>query len=216
MIRKIYAALCLIGYFGLTGAAPPSISLSGVLGNSVIVTLADGSIRTLRKAAPVRDGMRLIDIEQGRAALIEIDGKHVKLVLGAAPIRLDGRDVSSNPYVVSPDARGHLLVDGAISNTRVRFLVDTGASYVSISAADARKAGIAFEKGRRGMSQTANGQVPIWLVSLPVLHVGDIVLHNVEAAVHESELPVGLLGMSALKRIELVPDGANYLLKKRY
>lgn len=160
--------------------------------------------------------MRLIDIEGGRAAVIEVNGQQIRMVLGEAPIRLGEIFQESRGYVVSPDTNGHLFVEGMINNARIRFLVDTGASFVSISAADAKKAGIDYQQGQRRISQTANGNVPVWVIFLPELKIGNFILQRVDAAVHEGPLPIGLLGMSALKRIEMLQDGNNYILKKKY
>jgi aspartyl protease family protein len=106
------------------------------------------------------------------------------------------------------------LINGAAS---VRFLVDTGASVVSIGADDARRAGINYLAGQRAYSQTASGLAPIYRVKLDTLKIGDITIYNVDAAVHTSgQLPIGLLGMSFLNRMEMKRDGAMLTLTRRF
>ncbi len=99
----------------------------------------------------------------------------------------------------------------------VRFLVDTGATYVTLPAADARRLGLDLQKARRGVSSTANGNVAVYLVSLDSLKVGDITLYNVPAVVNGGAgLDVALLGMSFLNRMDMRADGPNLVLEKKY
>ncbi|MBS1138241.1 MAG: hypothetical protein H6R11_2195, partial [Proteobacteria bacterium] len=56
----------------------------------------------------------------------------------------------------------------------------------------------------------------VWRVKLSSLQVGDITLHDVDAAVHAQDLPLGLLGMSFLNRMEMKRDGDTMTLRKRF
>jgi len=200
-------------------ATPAGFSLSGVFGDRAAVSFPDGSVRTLKKGGRAVKGVRLLSVEEASATL-EVDGRPLTLMLrekGASVGPLEGAD-GAQEIVVHPDSRGHLMVAGAINDQPVNFLVDTGASMVAISAADAARAGIDYRRvGRRGFSNTANGRVPTWGVSLASLRIGDMVLYNVEGAVIESGLTTPpLLGMSALKQFEMRAEGNYYVLRKRY
>lgn len=202
-------------------AAPSGVILSGVFGDKAVITFPDGSVRTLKKGGASVNGMRLLSTDSGRSALLEVDGQQVTLTLGSEPVQLaaprtDLSASSAEQLVLRPDAQGHLFIEGAINDSKVRFLVDTGATLVAISAAQAQQAGIDYRKGQRGVSHTANGSVPTWVVVFPSIRVGNMVLYNVEGAVLENGLSTPLLGMSALKRIEMRPEGGYYLLRKRY
>ncbi len=201
-------------------AAPSGIVLSGVFGDKAVVTFPDGTVRTLKKNAPAIDSVRLLSTDAGGSALVDIDGRQMTLTLGAEPVRLAPSAASASGgaerLVVRPDSRGHLFADGAINGTKMRFMVDTGATLVAISAADAQRAGIDYRKGQRGISHTANGPVATWTVMFATVRVGDMVLHNVEGAVLENGLTTPLLGMSALKRIEMRPESGYFVLRKRY
>ena len=95
-----------------------------------------------------------------------------------------------------------------VNGVSLRFLVDTGASSVVLSSADARRAGVSYLAGTRALTQTANGVVPVYSVKLDTLRIGDITLNNVDAAVIEGDaLPFALLGMSFLNRMEMKRDG---------
>jgi len=133
------------------------------------------------------------------------------------PGRTDATSVGSK-VVLAADNQGHFLVSGLINGAAsVRFLVDTGASVVSIGTDDARRAGINYLAGERAYSQTASGIAPIYRVKLDTLKIGDITLYNVDAAVHTSgQLPIGLLGMSFLNRMEMKRDGAMLTLTRRF
>jgi aspartyl protease family protein len=63
---------------------------------------------------------------------------------------------------------------------------------------------------------TANGMAQVWRVKLDTLKLGAITLHEVDAAVHASELPIVLLGMSFLNRMEMKRDGDTMTLRRRF
>lgn len=176
--------------------------------------------RTLSVGEVSPEGIRLLGASS-ESAVIEIDGKRRTLVLGtyyrAAPQNPASSSVGSMA-VIPADAQGHFLVSGTINGTAsVRFLVDTGATVVSISAEDARRAGVNYLRGQRAMTQTASGVAPVYRVKLDTLKVGDITLYNVDAAVHVSgRLPIGLLGMSFLNRMEMKRDAAALTLIRRF
>jgi len=84
----------------------------------------------------------------------------------------------------------------------VRFLVDTGASLVTLTPADARAAGLnsrqlAFDE----RASTANGLVRMASVTLREIRLGQLSVGDVPAAVIEN-LSVSLLGMSFLNRLQ--------------
>ena len=108
------------------------------------------------------------------------------------------------------------MADGQINGGAVRFVVDTGATAIALPAGDASRLGIDYRKGQVGVTQTANGQAPAYLVRLNTVRIGGIELHNVEAIVIEQGLPVALLGNSFLNRVEMRREGATMTLTRRY
>ena len=111
---------------------------------------------------------------------------------------------------------GHYEVGGAVAAVPVRFIVDTGATMISLGASDARRIGLDASRGQQGVSNTANGQAKVTKVQLDTVQVGDITLHNVDALIHKNEMPMALLGMSFLNRMEMQRDGSTMTLKKRF
>jgi clan AA aspartic protease (TIGR02281 family) len=100
------------------------------------------------------------------------------------------------------EGNGHYRTTISINGVMVPALVDTGATFVSMSAATAKTVGLAYEHGRVATMQTANGTKTSRVVTLSSVQVGNIVLHDVMAAVSEVDMPV-LLGMSFLGRINV-------------
>ena len=108
------------------------------------------------------------------------------------------------------------MVQGQINGGTVRMLLDTGATMIGISAADAIRLGIDYKRGQPGMVNTANGTAPVYRVILNTVKVGDIELNQVEALVQETGLPFALLGMSFLNRTEMRREGEQMTLTKRF
>lgn len=142
----------------------------------------------------------------GCALLIDGGGR-LALRLAANPaiatqqVRDEPPAAPPNTLVFPADARGHVLLDAAVNGAPVRFLVDTGASYVTLTPADARAAGLnPRQLDFNERVSTANGEVRIATVTLRDIRLGQFSVENVPAAVLKN-LDVSLLGMSFLKRL---------------
>ena len=99
-------------------------------------------------------------------------------------------------------ANGHFLVEADVNGVALRLLVDTGASDVVLSPADARRLGFdvaALDYSRR--YRTANGVVFGAPVRLDRVRIGPIALNDVRASVNGAEMARSLLGMSFLGRL---------------
>lgn len=98
---------------------------------------------------------------------------------------------------------GHFYVDADVNGARIRFLVDTGATYVSLSPEDARSAGVrVFESDYTARTMTANGVTRVAPVTLGQVEVDQLRLFDVRAVVLEKPMPVSLLCMSFLSRLQ--------------
>ncbi|HEY9057730.1 MAG TPA: TIGR02281 family clan AA aspartic protease [Aurantimonas sp.] len=97
----------------------------------------------------------------------------------------------------------HFRLDGSIDGEPVSFIVDTGASVVAMDRAIAETIGIDTARLRFSHEvMTANGIARAAQIRLDSVRVGDIVRHDVPAAVTEGEgLGVALLGMSFLNTL---------------
>ena len=191
-----------------------TVAFNGTLGNKALLVI-DGAPRTLTVGASAQ-GVKLIRVGSGDA-LVEIGGKRVALGLGGTPVNLGGAPSAGggSQIVLSADSGGHFFSGGSINGKAARFLVDTGATYVSMGAAEAERLGIDFRKGRRGISNTANGQMAVYLVSLDSVRVGDVQVYNVDALVSQLPMDQVLLGNSFLTRFQMKRENDTMTLSKR-
>lgn len=106
---------------------------------------------------------------------------------------------------------GHYWVTGEVGDRRIRFLVDTGATTVSLTPQDARALGVDPDHlAYRYEVSTADGHARAAKVRLTSLSVGGATLKDVDALVIEKGLPTSLLGMTylgRLSRFEAGPEG---------
>jgi len=101
------------------------------------------------------------------------------------------------------DRLGHYVVLAQVNGQPVTFLVDTGASGVSIPGDVASKLGL--KPGLAYPVSTANGTITVRSTSIARLSIGKISLENVRASINSSmDGDVGLLGMTFLRHFELV------------
>jgi aspartyl protease family protein len=189
------------------------ISVVGLFPGKAVLVIDGGSPKTYSVGNTVTSGVTLVDVNQ-TTATFETNGKKQRIDIGGHVNRM--APSGSSTVTLQADARGHFLVQGQINGGTMRMLVDTGASMISFSAADARRLGIDYKKGRPTYVNTANGTVPAYHVMLNTVKVGDIVLNQVDALVQENELGFALLGMSFLKRTEMRREGEQMMLTKRF
>jgi clan AA aspartic protease (TIGR02281 family) len=107
------------------------------------------------------------------------------------------------PISIAADPQGHFFVEPIVNGTRLRMMVDTGASFVVLSREDARQIGISPAPGDfTTRVKTANGLVLVAPVVLKEVAIGEVVVRDVAAAVLAgNNLEVGLLGMSFLSKL---------------
>jgi aspartyl protease family protein len=99
-------------------------------------------------------------------------------------------------------ADGHFYVEATVEGTPVLFMVDTGATLVTLSPADARRIGFDLDSLTfSSLAETANGLVRGAPVSLRDIELEGFRLTDVAAQVNGAEMSQSLLGMSFLSRI---------------
>jgi len=159
-------------------------------------------------------GITVLAVEKDRAT-VEVKGERRLLHIGQH-YRSGAMATSRGKVTLAADTRGHFFAEGAVNGVPVRFVVDTGATMVSLPRQDAERLGLDYRHGQRGTSNTANGQVPVYMLKLDSVRVGGIELHNVDALVVDGGLDQALLGMSFLNRVEMQRDGAMMTLTQRF
>jgi aspartyl protease family protein len=100
---------------------------------------------------------------------------------------------------------GHFFTDGDVAGKSLNFLVDTGATTVALSKAQARFVGVDVDHLTYDRPMmTASGTIMAATVTLPRLRIGDIQLLDVQATVLDTPSDIALLGQSFLGRIDQV------------
>ncbi len=136
--------------------------------------------------------------------LVRIIGNEAKLTQHAAPKELSASHNLVNSVQIPRQRDGHYWADVGVNHSNVSFIVDTGASVVTLSYEDAKKLGIPyFENDFNVPVNTAGGRTTMAIIELDVINVDAIELYNVKAFVaRKGMLNVSLLGMNFLNRME--------------
>ncbi|MEE4302673.1 MAG: TIGR02281 family clan AA aspartic protease [Wenzhouxiangella sp.] len=114
--------------------------------------------------------------------------------------------------VLDSDRQGHFIASGAINGRDVTFLVDTGATLVSVPEEMADELGL--ERMARIGLETAAGPVTGWMTRIDEVRLGEIVQRDVRAAISPGRSDTILLGMSFLRDLEMShSDGQLRLLQ---
>ncbi len=103
---------------------------------------------------------------------------------------------------LSADRLGHYELTGQINGQPVEFLIDTGASEISIPAGVARR--LNLDRGRGFQVSTANGSITVYSTRLDNVSLGPLQQTAVRAHINPAmEGDVALLGMSFLRHFDL-------------
>lgn len=206
-MRFLLLLVLLLLTSGITFAVD-KIVVVGLFKDTAILKI-DGQQQLLKAGETSPEGVKLIEANS-QEAVIEINGVRKTYELGTH-ISGEYSQPASGPVLrLWPDpGSGLYIANGSINGFSMKFVVDTGATLVSMNRLQARRLGINYRlEGRESVSQTASGVSKIYIVELDEVRVGDIELKNVKAAVHDSEHPQQvLLGNSFLGRIDLRRDG---------
>jgi aspartyl protease family protein len=112
-------------------------------------------------------------------------------------------------------ADGHYWAEGQVDGKAVRFLVDTGATAVSLTLEDARRLGI----DPAGLNYayeviTADGKARAAMVKLASVSIAGARIEHVDALIIEKGLTSSLLGMSYLGRLRSFEATQSALILK--
>jgi aspartyl protease family protein len=193
-------------------ACAASVGVVGLFRDKAMVTIDGGTPRLIAAGQTVQ-GVKLLG-SNSESASFEIDGKQRVLGMGQSYASAAGPGKPS--VTLAADPSGHFLAQGSINGASVTFLLDTGASSVTLPASAARRMGINYKAGPMIGASTANGVIPAWRVTLNSVRVGTINLAQVEGIVVETDMQTALLGMSFLNRMDMKREGQIMTLIQRY
>ena len=195
--------------------ANAEVRVHGLFAGKAMFSL-DGERFLLSDGETGPGGLRLIRATS-QSALVEHQGQRRELFLERG--RFGGLDESrAQPELrIQPDAQGGYFVRGLINGHSVRFVVDTGATVVTLSEAEAERLRLPMSSaGSEIAVETASGQVIGRKVVLNDLRIGVLHEQRVEAVVLPGDRPsVALLGMSLLSRLNMRNDGSALILQAR-
>ena len=195
-------------------AQAQSVSMAGSLGTRALLVI-DGKPRQVAVGTTV-EGVKLVSVTNNDA-VVEVGGKRVALLLGGSPTNLGGAASAGtgDRIVLTSVSGGHFVTSGTVNGSAVRFFVDTGATTITMGAADAERIGIDYKRGQLGYTSTANGVIPAYRVVLSSVRIGDVQVYNVEATVLPSSMPYMLLGNSFLDRFQMRRENDRLTLEKK-
>jgi aspartyl protease family protein len=197
-----------------------TVALAGMLGNKALLIVDGGPPKTVAPGE-THQGVKVISTT-GEQAVVELSGKRHVLRVGESPASvgagggLGTQAGQGNRIVLTAGTNGHFLTQGQINGKAAQFLVDTGASAVSMTVADAERLGVDYKSGRPIQLSTANGTLLGWQTTLTSVRVGDVEVPNVAAVVAPRQMPFILLGNSFLTRFQMNRTNEEMVLTRRF
>lgn len=209
----VCAALTLLSCGGVQAQVA---ALSGILGSKALLVV-DGSEPRAVAAGDTHRGVKVVSV-QGDSAVLEIGGQRQSVRIGGAPVSVGKAAAggSGARIVLTADSAGHFVTQGTINSRVVQFLVDTGATTIGLSMADADRIGLPYRQGQVVQVGTANGVVRGWKISLSSVRLNDVEVYDIDAIVTPVALPYVLLGNSYLTRFQMTRTNEQLVLEKRY
>lgn len=222
--------------------SPPQIILVGIMGNQAIITINNGTPRTLSPGQAYQ-GIKLINVQgnQATVAITNAQGttSQTTLRIGAAPITLEYAQTAPPPRRAPPSAspttqtsppqsaqhegmivlerarNGHFYTNATINQQNIHFIVDTGADTITLSGDDAKRLRINYQNGTPVQVQTANGINVAYSVKLASITIQGITIRNIRADIMPSMSGINLLGQNYLHLFHVETKNNTMTLKPR-
>lgn len=115
--------------------------------------------------------------------------------------------------VIGQGNGGHYFTDGAVNDSYLNFVIDTGATVVTLPLAIAKNAGVKCQG--KALMQTGNGVIQACTATIQKLKFGHFTLHYVQAVLAPN-LSQPLLGMNVLKQFRVEQDDGQMRLSRKY
>lgn len=218
---RFLLTVLLAGFIGSAWGAsneekPVSVSLAAVLGQKVVLVV-DGERVVASDGEQINDELQLLRHDH-EMAVLQYDGEEMIVRLGEGPVSANYTPKAAGEEIrVFKDSQGMFRTSGLINGRLVSFMVDTGATYISMGTHHAEALGIDFirlSRGKRTAVSTANGVTAAFPIVLDSVKVGAIEEHFVPALIIEGKGSSDiLLGMSFLERLNVSQSNGVLLLK---
>ena len=194
-------------------ASAQNVTLAGRMGDRALLVV-NGTPHTVAVGSTAV-GVKLLRWA-GDDAEVEIAGARALLRVGTpTQVGAARAPASAREIVMTAGSGGHFTPSGSINGRPVRYMVDTGATLVSLGQDEAQRLGLDLSNARAGLTQTANGPVPVRVLTLDRVRVGEVEVSNVGAVVMPMPMPYVLLGNSFLSRFQMRRDNDVMRLELR-
>jgi len=194
--------------------AAQTVTFNGRMGDKALLVI-DGQPHVMT-AGQALQGVKVVSVTADEAR-VEVGGNGIALRQGT-PVSVGGGGggASGSEIVLAAGLGGHFRTAGSINQRPVEFLVDTGATYVSMDAATADRIGLDWQHGNARPMGTANGVAVAYDVLLTTVRIGDVEVNNVKAVVMGATMGYLLLGNSFLSRFDMQRTGDTMRLTRKF
>lgn len=216
MKKQLFLLIVYLPLLFLTDVyAVEKIEVQALFSNKVVVTI-DDKRRVLVVGDTSPEGVKVVSANSS-GAVLEVDGQQKQYNLGYSAVSTTFKKRKSQKETIFINSGGMYMTFGNINGRTVRFLVDTGASAISMNTEQAKHLGIRYDKiGIPAGVSTASGYVDAYRVRLKSVSVGNITEKNVEAVVIDGNHPGPiLLGMTFLGRLSVEHGGNSMTLLQK-
>jgi len=213
-LRLTLFSLLLVLTCSVGWAENASVKVVALFSNQAMLMINGKNI--IMKKGDVVQGVTLVSAS-GREAIVRFENG-IERTLGLNQgIQQAYKKPQNNKLTVYSNKNGMFMMPGKINGRNTHFLLDTGATFIALSSAEADKLKLSYKSGKKGIVQTASEVVPVWHIKLNKVKVGNISVPNVDAVVLKGNSPqLTLLGMSFLKHIKLQRNGAAMIIEQKY
>jgi aspartyl protease family protein len=206
--------VCACAFLSVSASAVEKVHLQGLFSNKAVINI-DGKNRVLSIGQTSPEGVTLVSIDEDKVTL-KFDNVTRQYGMDTE-VGMNYKIPESVEETYYADDRGMFLVIGTINSLTVRFLIDTGATTISMNRSQAAQLGIHYRlNGEVTGVSTASGYVKAYRVKLKSVSLGKITQKNVEALVIDGRHPGPiLLGMSFLGNLKVEKTANSLVIKQR-
>ena len=209
----IFFLLSLLLSFSLSGYAVEHVELKGLFGKKAALLVVDGK-EIVVKLGVLKAGVTLLEVK-GKDVVLNVKGQRRQLSLSKQTTN-NYKQPKTHVVRIASGQGGHYWVTGKVNIHSVDFVVDTGATSISMNASTAKRLGIDTKSGERVQMSTANGIKEARLVKLKKVTIGQITQYNVLATVaFDDALPFVLLGNSFLGGLNWRKENGVLILESK-
>lgn len=209
------ALACLLLSLCAASVQAQSVALTGMFGPKALLVIDGGDPKAVGPGEAHR-GVKVL-ATRADAADVEIAGQRQTLRLGGAPVSV-GKQAppgAGTRIVLPASSDGHFVTQGMLNSRPAQFMIDTGATTISLGAAEADRLGLQYKNGEAVGVATANGVARGWKFKVASVRLNDVEVREVDAVVMPMPMPFILLGNSFLARFQMTRNNDQMVLEKR-